>query len=73
MKAVTSVKLSPSNKYGLLGFGVRSQIGNIVEGHRSSHVACEVIKLEDMTSAAVMEDTEDEVSLFESLRKSCLT
>ena len=64
MRAVTSVKLSPSNKYGLLGFGVRSQVGNIVEGHQSSHVACEVIKLDDMTSVAVMEDSEDEVSIY---------
>lgn len=43
MKAVTSVKLSPSNVYGLLGYGVRSQFGNVVEGHRSRYAGDECV------------------------------
>ena len=59
MRAVTSVKLSPSVNYGLIGYGVRSE--GAVEHHAHRKVACEVMRLADMTSKCVMSDEVDEV------------
>lgn len=59
MRAVTSVKLSPSVKYGLIGYGVRSE--GAVEHHAHRKVACEIMRLSDMSSECVMSDDVDEV------------
>jgi WD40 repeat protein len=63
MKAITSVKLSPTSRYGLLGYGVRKE--GRVEAHRYGHVASEVISLRggDLGMAAVMTDEVDEVNI----------
>lgn len=61
MRAVTSVKLSPSVKYGLIGYGVRSE--GAVEHHAHRKVACEIMRLSDMSSECVMSDDVDEVNI----------
>ncbi len=43
MRAVTSVKLSPSGGLGLVGYGVRS--GGVVEHHEHHTVSCELVRL----------------------------
>ena len=61
VKAVTSTKLSPTGRYALVGYGVRSN--SIVEGHPQQDVACEVINLLDMETVTIMPDNEDEVNI----------
>ena len=45
MKAVTSIKFSPTGRSAILGYGVRR--AGTVEGHPSKTAACEVIKFAD--------------------------
>ena len=61
LKAITSTKLSPSNKYCLIGFGVRTE--GVVYGHSKSDVACEIIDLFTMSTTCILTDAEDEVNI----------
>jgi activating molecule in BECN1-regulated autophagy protein 1 len=61
MKAITSTKLSPSNKCCMIGFGVRTE--GVVYGHAQSDVACEIITLADMRTTCTLTDSEDEVNI----------
>ncbi len=61
MKAVTSAKLSCTNRFALVGYGVRDD--NQVEGHTHGHAACEIFDLEIMKSFMIMSDAEDEVNI----------
>mmetsp|Transcript_22029 Transcript_22029/g.32108 ORF Transcript_22029/g.32108 Transcript_22029/m.32108 type:complete len:522 (+) Transcript_22029:222-1787(+) len=61
MRAVTSMKISPSGRLGLIGYGVRSD--GVVEHHDNVKVACEIMDLETMTSRCVMTDEVDEVNI----------
>ncbi len=76
MKAITSVKLSSTNRFALIGYGVRSQ--GIVEGHEHPLAACEIMAMQriqvpscgdcnkkswsPITTVAVINDVEDEVN-----------
>ena len=61
MRAVTSMKLSPSGRFGLVGYGVRSD-GNVIH-HSNQKVACEVLNLVaiDMSTSCILTDDIDEV------------
>lgn len=63
LKAITSVKISPTGRHGLIGYGVRSE-GKVVL-HEFETAACEVIQLhaEGLPWAAVMCDDLDEVNI----------
>lgn len=61
MKAITSAKLSPSNKCCMIGFGVRTE--GVVFGHTKSDVACEIIDLSNMLTTCILTDDEDEVNI----------
>jgi len=64
MKAITSTKLSPTGRYVLIGYGVRSTEG-IVEDHKQRDAACEIIDIQDpsLQTKAVMCDRDDEVNI----------
>lgn len=61
LKAITSVKLSPTCRHGLLGYGVRSE--GRVESHEFGLAASEVVNLDEegLPWSAVMCDEFDEV------------
>ena len=63
MKAITSVKLSPTGRFGLIGYGVRDGQTHKVIGHPLEDVACEVVRLENMESVYAMQDDRDEVNI----------
>ena len=52
MKAITSVKLSSTNRFALIGYGVRSN--GIVEGHDNPLAACEIMALQRPRSVALL-------------------
>lgn len=63
LKAITSVKISPTCRYGLLGYGVRDN--GRVKSHKYGFVASEIVSLQDgdLRMAAVMTDELDEVNI----------
>lgn len=73
MKAVTSVKFSPTARVAVLAFGVRRD--GAVEDHPAKNAACEIIKFADelrsvnahgvdsMRTVALIANTEDEVNI----------
>lgn len=63
LKAITSVKLSPACRYGLLGYGVRNE--GYVESHIYGYVASEIVSLWDqkLPIVAAMTDEVDEVNI----------
>lgn len=64
MRAITSVKISLSNRQILLGYGVRSEDGHVMD-HPNVHAACEVLNTLDasMSSIKILTDPEDEVNI----------
>ncbi len=61
MRAITSIKFSPSCRFALLGYGVRNN--GIVEDHDNPNVACEIFNLYDMRSYYTVSDTIDEINV----------
>mmetsp|Transcript_11759 Transcript_11759/g.21827 ORF Transcript_11759/g.21827 Transcript_11759/m.21827 type:complete len:712 (+) Transcript_11759:58-2193(+) len=62
MRAVTSMKLSPSGRLGLIGYGVR--VNDNVMHHTNRKVACEILDLtKKMSTSCIMSDDVDEVNI----------
>ena len=74
MKAVTSVKFSPTSRVAVLAYGVRRE--GSVEGHVAQNVACEVIRFSEagasggrvytkdsVKTIAIIANAEDEVNI----------
>lgn len=73
MKAVTSIKFSPTSRVAVLAYGVRRE--GAVEGHPLQNVACEVIRFSDdgeggrthtgdsLKTVAIIANAEDEVNI----------
>lgn len=71
MKAVTSIKFSPTARVAVLAYGVRRE--GAVEGHPAQNVACEVVRFsnegsygfskDSLRTVAIIANTEDEVNI----------